>query len=316
MKNRIVFLLVIVNFLFGICLYADDNLIQGTASFDKAEITIGEKVKYSITIDMPKDTKIEFPVIDSMLIEAGFAIRDFGEEQPVKLSKTHNRIKYWYILDTYVTGSYTIPSVGLKYTLPDGVKGNIETKEVFLEVKSVIKEGENAEDIRDIKMPVNIPFNFKKFIIIGLILAILICITISGYFYIRHKYIKAQIEEVIPPHIIALKDLENLKTMSLETETMVKEYYGKVSGVVRHYIEQRFDLHAPEMTTEEFLSTLTGNDSLRKDHKNLLRDFLKHCDMVKFAKYGPTKDEIGNVYCSAKRFVEETIPELENVEMK
>jgi len=102
MKNRIVFLLVIVNFLFGICLYADDNLIQGTASFDKAEITIGEKVKYSITIDMPKDTKIEFPVIDSMLIEAGFAIRDFGDEHPLKLSKTHNRIKYWYILDTYV----------------------------------------------------------------------------------------------------------------------------------------------------------------------------------------------------------------------
>ena len=30
-----------------------------------------------------------------------------------------------------------------------------------------------------------------------------------------------------------------------------KEFYERISGILRHYIEDRFDLHAPERTTEE-----------------------------------------------------------------
>lgn len=297
-------------------LYAEDLSVAATASFDKAEITIGEKVKYTVTIDMPKDTIIEFPVIDSMLTEAGFAIRDFGEDKPVKLSKSQSRIKYWYVLDIYVVGSYTIPAVGLQYTLPNGAKGSIETKEVFLEVKSVVNEGENSEDIHDIKSPVDMPFSYKKFILIGLVVILVLLGIMGAYYYIHRKHITENMNQSIPLHIIALRDLERLRAMSLETEPMIKEYYGGVSGVVRHYIESRFDLHAPEMTTEEFLKTLTGNAVLCKEHKSLLRDFLKHCDMVKFAKYGPTKGEIEDVYCSAEKFIKETIPQIDDIERK
>ena len=43
------------------------------------------------------------------------------------------------------------------------------TKDMFLEVKSVMKEGEKAEDIKDIKGPVEIKFSYKKAIIFGII---------------------------------------------------------------------------------------------------------------------------------------------------
>lgn len=313
-KNKIYTTLLILLLLSAICypLYAQE--VTASAGFDKAEITIGEKVRYTITVDAPKDTKVEFPVIDSTLTSVGFAIRDFGEEKPVKISKDKVRIKHWYLLDTYVTGSYNIPAINIDYILPDSTKGSIATKDVFLDVKSVIKEGEKPLDIRDIKKPVEIRFSYKKIILWGAIILILILIpTIGIPLFIRYRRSIKPPLPPIPPYIVALRELEKIKGMGLETEEKIKEYYIGVSGIVRHYIENRFNLHAPERTTEEFLSELTTSDTLNQMHKGLLRDFLKHCDMVKFAKYGPTKEEIEGVYNTAKRFVEETKPQTTNI---
>lgn len=290
-------------------LYAEE--VTADAAFDKAEIGIGEKVKYSITVDAPKDTKIEFPVIDLTLTGAGFAIKDFGEDKPVKVSKNKIRVKRWYLLDTYVTGSYNVPPAAINYILSDGTKGAVETNDMFLEVKSVMKEGEKAEDIKDIKGPVEIKFNYRKAVIFGIIVLVLAAAAaIAVKFYLKHKKRIESIAAIIPPHVVALGELERIKRMSLDTEEMIKKYYIEISSIVRHYVENRFNLRAPERTTEEFLTELTGRDTLNKEHKGLLRDFLKQCDLVKFAKYGPSKDEIEGVYNSARKFIEDTIPKL------
>ena len=60
------------------------------------------------------------------------------------------------------------------------------------------------------------------------------------------------------------------------------------------------------MTTDEFLSNLKNTDLLRSEHKNLLRDFLSHCDMVKFARYHPEETETASSYESARNLVEQT----------
>lgn len=301
-RNKLFLLFILLFSISAVCytLYAD---VTAEAGFSRADITIGEKVKYTITVDAPKDAKIEFPVIDSTLTSAGFAIRDFGEEKPVKIQKDKIRVKHWYLLDTYVTGAYNIPAVTVNYMLPSGTKGSASTKEVFLEVKSVIKEGEKAEDIKDIKGPVDIKYSYKKIIIWSLIILFLILIPAVGILlYLKYRHVIMPPPPLTPPHIIALSELRKVKGMNLE----IKEYYIGISGIVRHYIENRFNLNAPERTTEEFLSELAMADKLKEAHKGLLRDFLEHCDLVKFARYGPTKEEIDEVYDTAKRFVEET----------
>lgn len=287
----------------------EEASVTAEATFDKSEITIGDKVKYAVTVEVDKDTKIDFPVIDSMLIGQGFTIRDFGQEKPVKISRHRVRRKYWYLLDTYVTGSYTIPPAVIKYALPDGTEGETETQEVFLEVKSVIKEGEEPQDIRDIKIPVEIKISYKNVIIWStLILLFVLGLGTGILLYFKYRHIIKPPPLPIPAHVIALRDLEKARGMSLENEGKIKEYYISVSGIIRRYIEKRFGLHAPERTTEEFLTELTVTDTLNQTHKGLLRDFLKHCDLVKFAKYGPTKNEIDGAYKTGRRFVKETKP--------
>ena len=80
----------------------------------------------------------------------------------------------------------------------------------------------------------------------------------------------------------------------------------ELSDIVRRYLENRFNLRAPEMTTEEFLNGVKDNKALSYEHKSLLREFLLHCDLVKFAKYEPPEKEADLSFKSAKELIDQT----------
>lgn len=89
-----------------------------------------------------------------------------------------------------------------------------------------------------------------------------------------------------------------------------ERFATRVSEIARTYLEERFGLHAPERTTEEFLSELTTSVSLDSRHKELLAGFLTSCDLVKFARAEPGRAELEDLHASAERLVEETAPML------
>ena len=87
-----------------------------------------------------------------------------------------------------------------------------------------------------------------------------------------------------------------------------KPFVIAVSDTARTYLEERFQFHAPERTTEEFLRELAGTKLLLPEQKESLGDFLASCDLVKFAKYEPGENELRELHGSALRLVEETEP--------
>ncbi len=109
-----------------------------------------------------------------------------------------------------------------------------------------------------------------------------------------------------PAHEIAYEALRELMSRDYLKAGKVREYYFELSNIVRHYIENRFQLKAPEMTTEEFLTTLKHAEILNREQKGVIREFLSHCDMVKFAKYLPDEREIELSYDSAKKLIDGT----------
>ena len=96
----------------------------------------------------------------------------------------------------------------------------------------------------------------------------------------------------IPPHIRAKQKLRE----ALALIGQPREFCILVSDTVRWYLEERFDFHAPERTTEEFLYELQGTDLLTPDQKDSLGEFLKRCDLVKFAKYEPGEPELRDLH--------------------
>jgi hypothetical protein len=83
-------------------------------------------------------------------------------------------------------------------------------------------------------------------------------------------------------------------------------FFVELSGIVRRYLENRFSLRSPELTTERFLEEVSGSPDLGPDHQLLLRDFLSQCDLVKFAHHVPSGEAIDETIRKARHFIDET----------
>jgi hypothetical protein len=120
-------------------------------------------------------------------------------------------------------------------------------------------------------------------------------------------------ESVLTPQEIALQRLALLVNSRLY-ETDVKNFFIELTGIVRWYIEQQTDLRAPELTTEEFLHEITQQwehrSALPPELRNRLRLFLESADMVKFAKFQPSQDEIMLGVRRAEEFIFQFAPKV------
>ena len=165
----------------------------------------------------------------------------------------------------------------------------------------------NNEQLLDAKPPLDLPSNY---IFLWILFASIILVAITWWLYRlikKNKKMKSAQPVVLPlPWEIAYGRLEELKRKNLIAQGRVKEYYINLSGIARRYIEDRFKIKAPEMTTEEFLNSLRYSQELQTEHKNILKDFLNACDMVKFAKYGPSAAEAEQGFGLVKKLVDET----------
>ena len=246
--------------------------------------------------------EIKFPDFGENLAE--FAIRDFGSSKGGFFgSKT---LMQWYELDIYETGKFTIPPAVIKYRRSDKEQWNEAVSDsIEIEVPSVLDNNGEKGDIRDIKGPVSLPNLTYVYIILAMI-AVAIVMSLIIILLKKRRKSEKTLTPSRPAHEIAYKALKELLNRNYLKAGKVQEYYFEMSNIVRHYIENRFHLKAPEMTTEEFLLTLNNSEVLNPEQKGIMREFLSHCDMVKFAKYLPDDKEIESSYDSAKKFVDQT----------
>jgi hypothetical protein len=110
-----------------------------------------------------------------------------------------------------------------------------------------------------------------------------------------------------PAHVLALAALQQLQREDLIAQQRIETFYVRLSGILRQYVEWRFGLHAPEQTTEEFLEAVLSRGELLATHRYLLKAFLEHCDLVKFARHQPTPDVMHRVLTSVTNFIEQTV---------
>jgi hypothetical protein len=162
----------------------------------------------------------------------------------------------------------------------------------------------NANALRDIKPPMEIP-NIWPWI--WLALAVL-AVAAVAFFVVRYwlkRRAEVPVTPPVPAHVRAKQKLQE----ALALISQSKPFCSLVSDTIRFYLEERFSFHAPERTTEEFLYELQSTDLLLPDQKESLAEFLKRCDLVKFARYEPGEPELRDLHESALRLVEETEPQ-------
>ena len=162
-----------------------------------------------------------------------------------------------------------------------------------------------ADSLRDVRGPVALRADWWWVLII---LAILILVALVRGLIVLLRYKEKPVPPPPPRPVweLTYEALNWLEQRGLISQGQVKEYYAALSDIVRHYIEGRFSIRAPEMTTQEFMEKARRSTVLSDEQKTFLRDFLDASDMVKFAKFVPTVNQMKDALRLARRFVDET----------
>ncbi len=287
-------------------LHGEEAPISLTSFVDKSRITIGDLIQYTVMVRYKKDVTVKSPGTGANL--GGFEIRDYAVSEPQE-KKGWITQQYVYTISTFFTGEFEIAPLVIQYRLPgDMAFQSLSTSPIRIVVESV--KPSMAGDIRDIKPPVDIPKNWWLFFLqIGIGLAL--CGAVIGGVFLYRRWKAGRGLLVVretppkPPHEMAIEALDRLKNSELLQKGEIQLFFIELSEIIRRYIGDRYFVVAMEMTTTEVLEKLSQM-GLPEDIYRLFEPFFHTCDLVKFAKYRPSQDEIAEALDTAYALVHRT----------
>ena len=179
----------------------------------------------------------------------------------------------------------------------------IRSSTAFFILLSSVLTAQEQEGLREIRDPVPI-LSYGLWIatgVGGLLLGLLLWRLLRRR---RRPSETAEAPPLPPPDVEAMSGLQRLRP--LIREGRFEDFTVAASKLLRRYIERQFSVHAPEMTTEEFLPVASADPRLRGENADRLERFLERCDLVKFARQPLREEEMESLYQSAESFVRTT----------
>ena len=269
----------------------EESLISVESQVDRATITIGDRILYTLKITTDPKVKLEPLRLGSNL--GSFEVKDYKIYDPVKTKDGRMVNKSEYVITTFTTGEYVIPDLAINYTDPSGEKKQTHSEPLFILVKSVGATESDKEDIRDLKPSIDVKGSYLGYLLLIPALALL---GTGGFLYYRHRakglaFPRLPEELQKPAWEVALFELDSLRNSDLLEKRQVKRYFILLSDIIRKYVERRFGIPALDRTTEEIRGEIK-KAKLDQKISGLISELLSFCDLVKFAKYIPPMEEI------------------------
>ena len=288
----------------------DETYRRGPVSFrtavSKKEITIAEHITMLLEIRAREGYRAELPSFGEKL--ELFGIVDYETFRP-ELRGDTVVTRRTYELEPFLSGDYAIPPMTVRFTVEgDSVVYAVESDTLRVRVNSILPEDLAELEIRGAAGPVDIPVDYTLAIVIA---AVVLAAAASIYLLWRRRTVRTIAALRVPAHEVAYRALEALLTRGLIEKQLYKEFTAEVADILRHYIEDRFGLRAPERTTEEFLVEARGGLPVDGERKRILAEFLAHCDLVKFASLEPGEEDVKQTFATARDFIEATKPSEE-----
>jgi hypothetical protein len=284
-----------------------DPSIRVDARFDSAQILIGDQIFFRVTIEQPNGIKVVFPNFKDSLAGKIEILKVFPLDT-FKLKNGTLKIQQKYLITSFDSGSYLAGP--FKFAInQNNTSDTLISDPVMLTVITIpIKD---LTRIADIKKIIKLPLTLKELLpLMGITLLVLLLIAFGIYAYSRWKHNKPLFNFMQKPeepaHIVAFRELNKIKDQKLWQQGLYKEYFSRITDVIRTYIESRYHVPAKENTTYEIYQTLNRIEEIDKQLIEELYRMLQLSDLVKFAKAEPLPDENINAWEVAYKFVDRT----------
>ncbi len=252
-----------------------------SVEIDTLQTTIGYPISYRLNVSHPDTNLIDFP---------NLRFKDNLQLQSSSFSPNKNNFEANFELVFWDTGYIVIPEIEINILNLDSVKlYSINSDSIIVEVVSVKEKNMNLSPGSDGILPIKGPVKVQTYEDLYLALKIItLAIIAYGIISLWKKRSKKELEKVvrsnyIMPTNIALMKLEKLKQFELSSEVSKKDFFVKISLILREYIENSFFIRALEMTTED----ISDNYDLFPFDSDLvteLTSILQRADMVKYAR--------------------------------
>ncbi len=182
----------------------------------------------------------------------------------------------------------------------------VETEPLTLVVRPPEGAALSPEELRNIARldPIDLPREWHRWWPASLIAATLAVAALLLVRRLRRR--RPGVIVRLPADEWARRQIATLIAEDLIAMGLIQEFHYRTSGIVRGYIERRFGVSAPEMTTEEFLTAAAADSRFGKNMTDELNRFMTACDLVKYACHLPGSGESEAVLKAAGDFVERT----------
>jgi hypothetical protein len=149
---------------------------------------------------------------------------------------------------------------------------------------------------------------------------VILLVALVYYLYIRLKDNKPIISKIriirhVPPHQKAMKEIQRIKADGIGQSGDQKEYYTRLTDILRTYLDERFGINAMEMTSGEIIEQLRQVEDQSKFEE--LKQLLETADLVKFAKFSTMLNENDRDMANVVEFIQTTkredVPTVEKI---
>lgn len=263
---------------------------------------VGDSITLTLSARHPVDTTVRFPTLGNGKKVVVLGRSSASQEQGQDLLKSEETTR----LTSFRVGDWPIATNPVVCIGVDGTEKTMKLPPLVLHVQSTLNET-NATKLSDIKDIVKPPVRIGR--VVWVMLFIVILALLGGLLTLllrRRNHGEAALRKpVVPPDIVAKESLAALR----DTRWIPEPFFTELSLILRTYLENRFNLNAPESTTEELTRTMTHDERLKINEQQTLRTFLMQADLVKFARADAEKDVMRTAFQTVEDFVTNTTPQ-------
>lgn len=291
--------------------------VSVTARLDSVDLLMGKLTTLSLEVVQDKGKPGGFPMFRDADPSKGYVgicgdsieLRTSYKADTLELGSGRIQINYSVPLQAFDSGTYRLPQF-VYVSESDSARSNALTLNVVpvnVTAEDPIAGFAPVADPENSSLLDAVPDWIYNYWWVLLLLLLAAAATIWGVKRYKKEGTVLKKKPEPSPYQVAITQLRELKGKNLWEQGMEKEYFTRLTEILRVYLDRRFGINAMEMTSREIMDHLYNSDV--KDKRDYIRQILSVADFVKFAKVRPLPADNIAAYENAVRFVEETKPE-------
>ena len=263
---------------------------------------VADRIQVELRVLGPADTEVQFP--DLAPVSATLELSGTHRWGPLVQSDGRQLWQLSFSLEANQAGSYELPPLQWRYrNAREDPWHTAMTDPIAIEFRSMLGDDPDQASLQPNPEPAGWPLDWP---LIATVLAALLLAVGFGAVYLVRRRNRAPAPVLISAYQKAMDAVNRIDQSELLKKMEMDRFYTELSSVIRHYVEDRFAIRAPEQTTEEFLCELRNNSVLNRTQGEALARFLEQCDLVKFARLRPSTVDGRKALEAARDFVQTT----------